>query len=61
MVHCCDINALLSAGPKLRIDLIFIWAGKELLCNGDVVKLLAGCKGPVPTSMFICTKEQITS
>lgn len=53
MVSCCDVSAPMTAGPKLRIDLIFIWAGKELLCNGDVAKLLAGCQSPVLTSMFV--------
>lgn len=51
----------MSAGPKQRIDLTFLWAEKELLCNGDVAKLLAGSQGPVPNSMFVCTEEQITS
>lgn len=42
MVSCCDINAPVTAGPKLGIDLNFSGFGKELLCHEDVTKLLAG-------------------
>lgn len=51
-------SAILSLGLTV-LDFVFLWAGKELFCNGDVAKLSAGHYGPVLTSMLVCTKEQI--